>query len=244
MRLLNYFNVIVVLLFVVSCSNQGDDDVVTKAAITGSVNLYDEGTTKADNSGMTVKVEGLNPAISAVTNSNGKYELGDVPFGTYTLVFEKAGYGTFKKAEIKHVATGLPTVIAETPSLGQVSTTQITALSAKTEGGNLSVSVTTNPAGNAGNKRYIRFFYSGSPTVSAAEYLFASPAMIAQINPYTLTVSKTDLTGMGFATGATVYVRVYGDSFWSNEYSDAISRKKVYPNLNSNAAAAVSFVMP
>ena len=244
MKVLLFSQLFVFLLLLASCNNSNDDDLVTKAAIIGSVNLYDEGTTKTDNAGMKVKVEGLSPEVSAITTSAGKYELKDVPFGNYTLVFEKAGFGTFKKSEIKHIATGTSTFITETPSLGQISTTQITALSSKTEGNNVVISATTNPAGNAGNKRYIRFFYSGSPLVSSTEYQFSSPAMIAQINPYALTVTKNDLAAMGFTTGTTVYVKVYGDSFWSNEYTDSVTKKKVFPNLNESAATAVSFIVP
>lgn len=239
---------IVLLLAVigfVSCNNDDEmNDEATFANISGTVILYDEGTNKTDNAGMTVKTEGSGAVITSLTDAGGKFTLKDVPFGNYTLVFEKAGYGTFKKFDIKHTSADSPAILTETPSLGQKSTTQITALTVNNSGGEIVISATTSPAGNAGNRRYIRFFYSKSSTVSAESYTYVSQGMVSQINPYTLTLSKSTLTGMGFASGTTVYVKVYGDSFWSNEYAVPQKEAKVFPNLNTVSANAVSFVVP
>jgi hypothetical protein len=68
--------------------------------------------------------------------------------------------------------------------------------------------------------------------------------LVSQINPYEVTLSQNDLLNAGFSSGQTLYVKAYGDSFWSNEYFDPELDRKVFPNLNKNAAAAVSFVVP
>ena len=227
---------------VTSCVNDTNDDSIDTADILGAVNLYDEGVNKTDQSGMSVRTDGTIPVYTTFTNAEGKFTLTDVPFGDYTLVFEKRGFGTFKKYNVKHTNTG--TVLTETPSLGQKSTTQITGLTVNNSGGEIVISATTSPAGNAGNRRYIRFFYSKSPAVTAESYTYVSQGMVSQINPYTLTLSKSTLTGMGFASGSTVYVKVYGDSFWSNEYAVPQNEMKVFPNLNSVSANAGSIVVP
>lgn len=243
---INYAIILLVAVFgFVSCNNDDDmNDEATYANISGAVILYDEGVNKTDNSGMTVKTEGSGTVFSALTNADGKFNIKDVPFGNYTLVFEKAGFGTFKKFDVKHTSADSPAILTETPSLGQKSTTQITGLTVNNSGGEIVISATTNPAGNAGNRRYIRFFYSKSSTVSAESYTSVSQGMISQINPYALTLSKSTLNGMGFASGTTVYVKVYGDSFWSNEYTVPQKETKVFPNLNTVSANAVSFVVP
>ena len=72
--------------------------------------------------------------------------------------------------------------------------------------------------------------------------MYYSSTYISQINPYTLSLSQSDLINMGFATGTAVYVKVYGESFWSNDYASGSLRR--FPNLNSNSADAVSFIVP
>jgi len=67
---------------------------------------------------------------------------------------------------------------------------------------------------------------------------------VAKINPFEITLTASDLSGMGFSSGATVYVKVYGDSFWSNEYENSGLGIKVFVNLNIVSASAVSFDVP
>lgn len=239
------FKILMFILAIASVSCSSDDsnnDPITKANITGSVNLYDEGTTLLDESNMLVKVVGTNPLITALTNSNGQFVLEDVPFGTYTIEYEKAQYGVFKKFNFSH--QGNANAITEIPSLGKTSSTEITDLLINIVNGQVVFSITTSPAGNNSNRRYVRYFLSTSSTVSNSNYMYHSPTFISQINPYQSTLTQTELINAGFTSGQTVYVKAYGDSYWSNEYFDVSLNKKVFPNLNTNSANAVSFVVP
>lgn len=244
MKLKHFTFALVVLLGITSCSKDEDPgpDPITKANITGSVNLYDEGTTQVDNSNMTVMAEGTTPSISATSDANGNFTLADVPFGTYTLRYEKAGYGTFKKIDVEHLNNA--SAIPNTPSLGEVSTTQITNLEANGSGNAIVISVTTNPAGSTGNTRYVRYFLSTDSNVSNENYTYVSPGLLSQINPKEITLSNNDLTSAGFSTGQTVFVKVYGDSFWSNAYDDPDLGRTVFPNLNMTSENAASFIVP
>ena len=233
----------IIVIATVSCSSDdSNDEPITKANITGSVNLYDEGTTLLDESNMLVKVVGTNPLITALTNSNGQFVLEDVPFGTYTIEYEKAQYGVFKKFNFSH--QGNANAITEIPSLGKTSSTEITDLLVNIVNGQVVFSITTSPAGNNSNRRYVRYFLSTSATVSNSNYMYHSPTFISQINPYQSTLTQTELINAGFTSGQTVYVKAYGESYWSNEYFDVSLNKKVFPNLNTVSANAVSFVVP
>ena len=242
---LNYltFGLMSLLIFT-SCSKDDDPtpEPITKANIIGSVNLYDEGVTQIDNSNMTVQVQGT--GLSAITDADGDFTLLDIPFGTYAIIFEKSGFGTFKKFDLEHTNTGSSTIITENPSLGEISTTQVTALTSSVNGNDIQISITTNPAGNNGNTRYVRYFLSADPNVSNENYTYYSPGLVSQINPFEITLSQNNLSGAGFSSGQTVYVKVYGDSFWSNEYDDPDLGRKVFPNLNMTSANSVSFVVP
>lgn len=244
------FNYVILLLIVLvgftSCSKDNDEtpQPITKANIIGSVNLYDEGVTQIDNSGMTVSLEGIMPSISATTAVNGDFTISDVPFGNYTLVYEKLGFGTFRKFDLEHTNTGSSTIITETPSLGETSTTQVTDLTVSVNGNDVIVSITTNPAGSNGNMRYVRYFLSTDANVSNENYTYYSPGLISQTNPYEITLSQNELTNAGVSSGQTVHVKVYGDSFWSNEYDDLDIGRKIFPNLNMTSANSVSFMVP
>ena len=242
---LNYLTFgLVVLLGITSCSTEEDPtpEPITEANIIGSVNLYDEGETQIDNSNMTVKLEGT--GFSTTTDADGDFTLMEVPFGTYTLIYEKSGFGTFKKFDLEHTNTGSSTIITKTPSLGETSTTQVTALTTSVNGNDIQFSITTDPGGNNGNARYVRYFLSTDSNVSNENYTYYSAGLISQINPYEITLSQNDLTSAGFSSGQTVYMKVYGDSFWSNEYDDTDLGRKVFPNLNMTSSNSVSFVVP
>ena len=238
------FFLVPVLALLFSC-NGSDDEITnpptpTQADIAGKVKLYDEGNTQIDNSNMTVKVQGSSK--SATTDAAGDFILSQVAFGTYTLVYEKAGYGTFKKFGVEHKDG--KTIIPETASLGEVSTTKVTDLEAGVEGGNVIVSITTDPAGSLDNKRYVRYFLSTDPGVSHENYAYYSGVILFENNPRRLVLTPDFLNGEGFASGQTVYVKAYGDSVFANDYQDPDLGRWVFPNLNMTAADAVSFVVP
>ena len=94
---------------------------------------------------MTVRIEASDPEISAVTGSDGNFTLSQVAFGTYTLIYEKAGYGTFKRFNLEHQTEGESTIILANPSLGQLSTTQILDLTTTISGNDAIASVDTDP---------------------------------------------------------------------------------------------------
>ena len=235
----------IILIGFASCNKNNDPmPVATTAAISGAVNLYDEGTTQLEKSGMTVKVDGSNPVISATTDTSGKFTLANVPFGTYTLVFEKSGFGTFKKSDVEHTNTGSSTFITEAPSLGKESTTQVTNLEVVVNGNNVKIAITTNPAGNNSNTRYVRYFLATDSNVSSENYTFNSANLVSKINPFETTITRDNLVNAGFTSGQTVYVKAYGDSFWSNDYDDKNLARKIFPNLNKTSANSVSFIVP
>lgn len=234
------------IILYISTSCKSDDEsssvLITKADITGSVNLYDEGTTQIDNSNMLVKIEGITPEISALTDNNGDFILYDVPFGNYTIVYEKEGFGKFKRFDLVHENT--LTVIPNTPSIGKTSTTHITNLQVNTIDEDIVVSITTDPSGNLGNTRYIRYFLSTDSNVNNENFTYFSPGLISQINPKEITLSVDDLSSAGFSSGETVYVKVYGDSFFSNKYYNPNLERYIFPNLNITTVNALSFVIP
>lgn len=234
------------IILLVSFSCNKDDDTITNLVengnITGAVNLYTEGTTQIENSNMVVKIDGITPTISATTKADGNFTIPDVPFGTHIITYEKPGFGTFKKFDIEHENS--TTAILNSPSLGEISTTQIINVQTGIVDDDIVISITTEPAGSLGSTRYIRYFLSTNSNVNNEDYSNFSPGLVSQINPKEISLSKTDLLDAGFSSGDVIFIKVYGDSFWSNTYHDPNLGRDVFPNLNMSSVDPVSFIVP
>lgn len=208
--------------------------------ILGSVILYDENDSILDPSGMSIRIEEYGLEHPVLTDQQGDFVLPSIPLGDWTIVYEKAGYGTFKYLFYHY--SDSPEEIIDTPSLGKLSTTTITQVEARLDGSDYIVSVITNPPGDGTNPRYIRFFLDESNMVSEENNTYFSDVITANSNPFEFTISQSELINIGFNTGTTVFLRVYGDSFKSNNYIDFYTYNMIFPNLNSSTQPAISFV--
>lgn len=231
-----------VLVFASACNKDNNPPTPEPEMgdIIGTVSLYDEGVVSIENSGMKVYIEG-DMEKSSTTNSDGKFSIKDLALGTYTVVFEKDGFGTFKKKDVKLEKNG--DFASVNKSLGQKTITKVTSLTANVAGDDVSVEYATDPKGNSGSSRVIRYFFSNATGVSNENYTHYTINYEIKESPHSKTFTKSELIEMGFSSGETVYVRVYGDSYWSNEYEDK-DAKTVFPNTNPSAHAEASFMMP
>ncbi|MFY8003920.1 MAG: carboxypeptidase regulatory-like domain-containing protein, partial [Chitinophagaceae bacterium] len=130
------FAIVFSVFFFASCSKSTDSaNEPTSGDINGTIQVWDDKLNSlADRSGVTVTLEKADGNLIATTNSNGRYEFKNVPFGEYDLVISKVDYGTMQLFDIRHAktTTGATTsTITTVPSFsfGQKSTTQITNLS-------------------------------------------------------------------------------------------------------------------
>ena len=236
----------VLVTVLVSCSDDDGEtrpDPINASDIQGAVILYDDLTNQLANDGMTVSIEGSNPLISDLTDDDGDFVLSQVTFGTYTLEYRKSGYGTFKRFGLAHNNPAV-TNITNIPSLGQVSTTEISDLSVTVSGEDVVFDFSTTPAANNSNPRYIRLFYHDESTVSSTVFTSFSEVIEIRSDFDQVTVNIASLSGSGFQSGTTVYVRVYGDAFFSNAYDDPNLGRRIFPNLNEIASNEVSFMFP
>ncbi len=245
MKIRNSFALVLLSIVMFSCGN--DDDTPNQpdpmvGNISGGVNLFDEAGMPADNSGMTVNIEGS--SIEATTNTDGEFSLIDVPYGDYTLVFQKNDYGTFKRFDVEHNQQA--TFVTNIPSLSQRSSTEITELSSSTGGGGNSIIVNgrTDPDANNSNPRIIRFFLFDGSDVSDTNFDVVLDPIQVEITPFEFELSQSDLLDQGFQSGQIIFIRCYGESFYANNYEDPTLGRMIYPNVNGVSADAVSFTVP
>jgi len=67
---------------------------------------------------------------------------------------------------------------------------------------------------------------------------------VSNDDPYIITLSQQNLNNLGFDSGVEVFISAYGVSFWDNAYDDPDLTFRVFPNLNTNAPAPISFIVP
>ncbi|MCF6243191.1 MAG: carboxypeptidase-like regulatory domain-containing protein [Bacteroidales bacterium] len=225
-----------------SCTEKNTIDTY----VTGSVKLFDEGATPTDNSGMTVSVEDTTLGIYGVTDENGNFKLKNLPKGTFNLIYEKEGYGTYKVFGFENTGDGL---IKEIPKLGKISTTKISSIVMEKTEDTLYFYVLTEPAPKINSKKYIRIFlteYKG--TNSEPDYLDAKwHSDLIEISGYgspILRLDKEDLLNLGFSSGTEVLYKAYVDSYYSNDYIDPYTGKRIFPNLNKVPSSTLSFIVP
>jgi hypothetical protein len=237
------FPALFTLVFITACN---DPEIIEKSDLFGSVILYDEGTTKIPTKeGMRVTLQGsLKDTLQTTTDEEGKFRFSNVDADLYRLIFEKDNFGKHTVENFLHKGQPLGTPLDPIPSLGQKSSTEVVSIEAIVNTNRVFILAGTNQAASINNPKYLRFFFSTSPALTNREYTKATETYVAKIDPFELTLTKDQLLNMEFDSGQRVYVRCYGDSFWSNAYTDSETGTKIFSNLNPISAAATSFLVP
>lgn len=206
--------------------------------------LYDLNVVKAtDNSGITVTAEGT--GISAVTGSDGRWVLSQLPMGTYTISASKPAYGTAKQFGYQFVGGG-QTWYGEL-SIGELPAFRVTGLSTT------NTTTAVNLRGTCTNDtrsypRNLRVFCGYSATVSSDPVTYASTFRFGmgntQFETFTVALSKSDLNLQGFPSGRTAYAVVYTEGNFSTVYTDMSTNRYWYGSLNPTPSNVVSFIVP
>ena len=220
---------------------KSDDPEPSVANVIGSVTLYDDGVNLLSPEGMTVTVENTDPKLTAVTGTNGSFTIENVPLGSVNLSYQKQDYGTFKVFNIPHETSGTGTILTIDPTLGKQSTTAINVVTSELDGSNVRLTVQTDPPANSSSFRFIRIFLSNASNVSSENY--SAVLETRQIGSTQVTLTSSELSDLGFISGQTVFIAIYGESFYSNDYEDPSVGRRIFPNLNVTSTST-SFIMP
>ncbi|KAB2809983.1 hypothetical protein [Phaeocystidibacter luteus] len=115
-------------------------------------------------------------------------------------------------------------------------------LSVTSNANEIEITYEMSPAANSNTPRYALVFLFEGSNVSPANYTAFTEVRQANSSPTTITITASELSDFGFTSGEQIYVRVYGDSFYSNDYEE--NGASVFPNVNLTSAQAVSVVVP
>lgn len=253
MQIFKYYPVTVLLIgwvLMTSCKKEAAGDNTPRAGrLIGTVQTWDDKLiSTTDGAGIIVTITNLT-GVETVSDANGKFEFSNLAFDNYDLSFSKSGYGTYRVFGISHQFNPSQSfTVVPTIGFGKISTTTVTALSVtgnviNGEPGVL-FSYGLNPVPSTSSRAFVRYFLSNSPAVSYTNYSAYSDLInfsnLSNITGFT----QRELISLGFSSGQTVYVRLYGDSFRSNDYTDPNTGLRIFPNINPASVPAVSFVVP
>jgi hypothetical protein len=176
--------------------------------------------------------------ISSITDSTGRYEINDIPTGTYNLIVSKESYGEFQQQ-------GFQVVGGEEPlyfdcQLIKISTTTI---------GNLSLEIENSSSIYLkGNVKH-NYTFSGAPlkyfihkinNPSKNNYLQSGGSFFYGESGSEF-YSEIYIDNNLFPSGSKVFIIAYGSNIWynSNDYYDILSNHIIDPNLGmpSNIAS-------
>jgi hypothetical protein len=235
-----------------ACSKENTTTVQASAGkMIGTIQTWDDKTISTnDAGGISIVLNNLTGfSSSTTTDASGKFLFENLPYDVYDMVISKAGYGTLKVFGISHTSSSsslftlLPTI-----SFGKISTTSVTSFSVAGNTFNgmpgVSFNYAFNPSPSTSNRAFIRYFLSTTPDVSNTNYQAYSSIYNFSSLSNMAGFTSNDLVGMGFTVGQTVYVRMYGDSFKSNDFMDPNTSKREFPNINNTTTTAISFVVP
>lgn len=240
---------IISAVLITGCSKDENSPAALTGILRGSVQVWNDKTTSlTDRSGVTVNIENLS-GKSTTTAADGSFQFTDLPYDTYDLTFSRSGYGTKKVFGVKLSGTTSGTTVnMPTVQFGALSTTTITALAIVNTtfngGPGVTYSYSVSPAPSTSNRAYVRAFLGTTNAVSGTNYAAYSILNSASNNNINGGFAASELYAMGFTAGQPVFIKLYGDSYQSNDYDDPLSGKTVFPNLNPTSPAAVQFIVP
>ena len=235
----------------VSCEEEEvipEDPALTKANIGGAVSLFDEFGTPVKKWRMIVSAQqGDYFNFWGETEKDGSFVILNAKYhNNYTIVYEKEGFGTYKKFAFNHEYTGSMGQITETPYLSEKSSTIVGQLDAEVVADTLKLEVTLSNSNRTG-ERYIRFLFHTIPEINNEVFSHYTGRFTMISNNHTLALTKEYLQEIGLESGQEYFVQCYGASYYSNGYFDEDKLKYILPNLGfteNGFTPTESFIMP
>ncbi len=201
-------------------------------ALYGRVTLYDvDSINITDNSNIAVSIEGSN--LASLTDRNGWWRMNGLTTGNYTLVFSKAGYGTYKDFSYQFI--GGDSVYYGMRSLESVCKFYVQTLS-DSLGSDYFVHFfgTLSSTRRTTWGRDLIVFMDTSPLVSSTHYTAYYISNIDTSVSFNVQVARFDLVYYyGFALGSTIYSVAYGiDGGYLGSYFDPTLRLTIFPSIS------------
>ncbi|MBT3210149.1 MAG: carboxypeptidase regulatory-like domain-containing protein [Bacteroidetes bacterium] len=223
---------IIICLSLMSCKKTEVIELDLTGIIKGEIYTLDEYIFQNnDYQGIFIKLAGSEPLITTYTNSSGKYELINIPTGTYDLIISKDGYGEYQIQGIQIVGGDEP--IYFNNSLVQKSSTVVENLSLQIMSFseiNMTGIVNHNFYGQTFFYPTIRYFINNTEGVSNNNYIQTEEICFFEESGMQFT-SQIAISKNLYPSGSKIYIIAYGCHLHDNGYYDIMSNQYRYSSL-------------
>lgn len=239
-------------LILIGCDSEIAPYDLTKGDIIGSVVIMDTLNQSVLNpAGVTVRIEGTN--YVTISDSNGYWQLNDVPLGTYILDYERADAGRKKVFNVQHVGNGTLYLgsqkLLQRPRVAVDVVLRGFSAEGKAE---FTVSISSGILIYAPNRALKAILYLSKddkidPMKNVYEYKFISSYSIQDTTGYSVILNKVALLNIGYKSGDKIFVLgtvSLVENFNDYGYYDYFLRKFIYTGLGLNYSPVYSFILP
>ena len=250
------------LFFFLACrkTDNGVVPAITTRTVEGTVYLYDQFGRRLPNSpNVTIIITGTTSNatyisstasyISASTDttlsdSSGNYFFSNINEGSYTITYQKSGFGTYQKFNFIITGSSNSATIPQA-TLQPYSTTVPLSLTVDTTGAadtTIRISATIDTVATATEQRELLVFVGTDSTVSSTHYDY--PVRLPILSGNSASVNFYAYT-YGYSSGTKLYFIAYGfPTGPSSSYISAVTQQVVYPSLNPTPSAVTSITVP
>jgi len=227
-------------------------------SMVGYLYTFDQfGNLLEDHSQVKITAFGMDQTYTDYSDVNGRFELAEVPTGTYELRLKKSGFGELKQFGVQHLG-GEPTILplANTDCayfLYEIPSTTISDISIENDTIFVHFSFTTLIMPNW---MHLRIYYSSNAGFSSSEAEYVEIKYLYNAGGYYK--QYFHLRDAPFAPGETVYVKacciqdvvsfhppmqIYRTIYGVDTYFDYEKNQTIYP-ASGNESATYSFIFP
>jgi hypothetical protein len=192
--------------------------------------------------GVKVTIEGTDPLITIATDDEGAFKVNDLPTGTYHLLFQKPGFGTYKLLGYTFIGGSQPFLVAAVLyPLPQTKIKDISIKIGKQFNYTYLSSVVSVDLPEEFESLYFRYYLSNSSDVSPSNYLITD-AVAGYQSPQS-TFSFAIDTEM-FPPGSDLYMVVYPCTETMSSYLDLDTGNEIYTSISLQGSNVVTATIP
>ena len=224
------------------------------SALTGFVVLVDaNGGQPSNRDSVSVSLVGTN--LSTLTDSTGKWTLTGAKAGTYTISYSRTGFGITKTVDYQ-LGSGVQknlgiAYICQPPAFSVDSIVLLGYSTPANRSDSTSVYIRATLSDTSAGEYRVFLVLSHLATVSASPSLYEAGTFVNTyfrkgIDSTDIRVLPATLSSAGFAPGDTVFAAAYVANAGgiNSGYSDTLTGKTVYTNIDTTSSDVIKFVAP